>query len=121
MKTLILLLTLSFLMNCYTYQNAVTESNNSVFDQTKTYELQFNDHTKTLAKHLVENGENYTFTGIDGTGKTIRTDSVKMIRERKFSNGKTIGLTLGIIGVAALAVTAITVTALSDWGGTGTQ
>ena len=106
MKTLLLLLTLSFLLNCHTYQN-VTESTGNVYDADAMYELLLNDNTEITAKNLVKENDTYTFTGNEGTQKNIRTDDVKMIREKKFSTGKTIGLTLGIIaGAGALLLVA---------------
>jgi len=115
MKTILLLLTLSFLLNCYTYQSAVTESGNSGYDPAKTYELQLNDRTKTIAKNLVKSEETYTFTGSDGKEATVNINSVKMIRERTFSKGKTLGLTLGIVGAAATVVVVSAAIALSAW------
>ncbi|MGZ5210647.1 MAG: hypothetical protein ACXWB6_00055 [Kaistella sp.] len=109
MKTLLLLLTLSFLLNCYTYQSTVRDGTGTVYDSSATYQLLLNDNTEIIAKNLVEENDTYTYTGSDGTQKNIRTAAVKMIREKKFSTGKTIGLSLGIIagsGALLLALAA---------------
>lgn len=115
MKTLILFLTLSFLMNCYTYQTVNTEYMNSGYDQGKTYELQLNDNTKVIAKNLVRDGETYHFSVNNGTQRTLSADTVKMVRERTYHGGKTVGLTLGIIGGVAAVVLIAGAIALSNW------
>lgn len=115
MKTLILFLTLSFLMNCYTYRSAVTDHTGSVYDASETYELQLNDDSKIIAENLVKENDTFTFTASNGKQKAVKADTIKMIRERKFSSGKTIGLTLGIIGAAAAVVVIAGAISLSNW------
>lgn len=115
MKTLILLLTLSFLMNCYSYQTVNTENMNSGYDPGKTYELRLQDNTKILAKNLVRDGETYHFSMSSGKERTLSADTVKLIRERTYQRGKTIGLTLGIIGGVAAVVLIGGAIAFSNW------
>lgn len=102
-------------MNCYTYQTVNTESMTSGYDQGKTYELQLNDNTTVIAKNLVRDGETYHFSANNGTQRTLSADTVKMVRERTYHRGKTVGLTLGIIGGVAAVVVIAGAIALSNW------
>lgn len=115
MKTLILLLTLSFLMNCYTYQTVNIENMNTGYDPGKTYELELKDNTKIMAKNLGKDGETYHFSTTSGKERILSADTVKLIRERTYQRGKTIGLTLGIIGGVAAVVLIGGAIALSTW------
>lgn len=105
MKTLILILTFSFLMNCYTYKTVATEKNIPVIEASKTYEILLHNKTSFITRNLKIADENYVFTSYSGKKEIIPILALKTVRERTFSSSKTILFTLGIAGTVYLIYT----------------
>ena len=113
MKTLASILALLFLVNCYSYK-AVSDTTSTVPDVDKTYEITLKNYEKMRVTDLRKDGNQYTYTDKDGQTKAISADSVLLLREKKFSYGKTIGLVAGAVGVVVIIAAGM---AVAEFGG----
>lgn len=111
MKTLISILLCLFLANCYSYKNITFEKEIPNLEQTKVYEIILKNNKRVIAKDLRIENENYIFKDKKERENTISIDKVLIIKERKFSYGKTIGL---IAGSAVVVLSVAILVALSD-------
>ena len=100
MKTLALILSFLFLVNCYSYK-AVSEST-AVPESGKTYEITLKNNEKLLVTNLTKDSNEYTYTDKNGKTGMLAGDSVLFLRERKFSYGKTIVLVAGALGIVTV-------------------
>ena len=100
-----MLFSLLCLLSCYSYKNITIENKPQTVETPKTYKLKLTDNNVITVKSLKIENESYTYTDDKGVLKTIPKNEVVSIEQRKFSYGKTIGLSLGsllVVGVTAI-------------------
>lgn len=109
MKNLSLIIIILFTTSCYSYQNT---TDNKSFDIGKTYKITNNNGVKT--KLNITEIKNDTIMGLNKNQKIdIPISEITKYQKRKFSWGKTIGLS---VGGSLVAVTIAFIVALSNLG-----
>lgn len=114
MKILISILSLLFLMNCYTYKN-IDYTNKETITPTKNYVLKLKNNKTIIAKELKIENENYIYKNSENIENHVPIEMVLKIEEREFSNEKTAVLAVGTVA-AIVIVTSVVLSALRDIG-----
>lgn len=114
MKILISILSLLFLMNCYTYKN-IDYTNKETIIPTKNYVLKLKNNKTIIAKELKIENENYIYKNSENIENHVPIEMVLKIEEREFSNEKTAVLAVGTVA-AIVIVTSVVLSALRDIG-----
>ena len=99
MKTLAFILSLFFLVNCFSYKTVGT-SNTLSPEPSKTYSIQLKSGESIIAKNVRNDGDNYRYVAKNDQEKIISKDDVNSFSEKEFSSRKTIGTVLGIAAIA---------------------